>query len=106
MNDGRSVRRLSGSEGVFGSYFLPGGFGKIHFDTTLPHITMHNFTDAGTFIQADAPGYQVDFAPVDDSVDPHLELKPDCRVLGLPQVALLVCLKEANSSLIAGTLHH
>jgi hypothetical protein len=83
-------------------YFLPGPTSVIHFDPTSPNITEALFPEASTFIQYDAPGYQIDFHPIDEN-DPVMIIG-DCHVYGLPGLALQLCLKQSNLSLITGNV--
>lgn len=59
------------------------------------------WAEAGTLIQYDAPGYQIDFSPIDEIRDPAVTLE-DCHVYGLEGLAIQLCLKQSNSSIIAG----
>lgn len=83
-------------------YFLPGLPSYIHFDPTTPNLTATEYPDATTFIQQNAPGYQLDFSDIDINTDPSVTLE-DCRVYGLSILALQICLKQANNSMLAGT---
>ena len=58
------------------------------------------FPNAIGYIQNDAPGYQIDFYPM-DSEEEGITLN-DCRVYGLNSLAIQICLKQANESLLAG----
>jgi hypothetical protein len=104
LSDGKishSVSPVSCSGPSCEGYFLPGPTSVIHFDPTSPNITDSLFPEASTFIQYDAPGYQIDFHPIDKN-DPVMTIG-DCHVYGLPGLALQLCLKQSNSSLITGT---
>jgi hypothetical protein len=83
-------------------YFLPGLPSYIHFDPTTPNLTATEYPDATTFIQQNAPGYQLDFSDIDVNKDPSVTLE-DCRVYGLSILALQICLKQDNNSMLAGT---
>jgi hypothetical protein len=82
------------------SYFLPGSMAAILLDPNLPAITPATYPDAVAYIQNDAPGYQLDYYPVD--VDAPGITLDDCRVYGLDNLALQICLKNGESSLVAG----
>lgn len=105
LSDTRNVRvvePLSCPQGqVCTSYFLPGSPGKIVPDLSQPDLTPENFTNAISFIQHDAPGYQLDFSPIQSDVPPMV--LSDCRLYGTSQFALEICLKSVNTSFIAGT---
>jgi hypothetical protein len=82
------------------SYFLPGSMATILLDPNEPAITPLTYPNAIAYIQNDAPGYQLDYYPVDVAA-PGITLD-DCRVYGLDYLALQICLKERDSSLLAG----
>ena len=98
----RSVTPLGCSGERCSSFFLPGPLSTVLFDPDMPNITESDSPAATYFIQNDAPGYQVDFQPIDENKDPPIVLA-DCRVFGLSIAAVQICLKAANSSLLAGT---
>src|SRR5579859_4336022 len=97
LSDGVHVRPLNGSGGVPSSFFLPGGMDGILFDASQPPFTSRNYTDAVSLIQYDAPGYQIDFMPIDLEADPAITLE-DCKLYG---VSLQICLKKVNEWFIA-----
>lgn len=82
------------------SFLLPGALASVQFDPTQPNITSEDYTTATAFRQDDAPGYQIDYSPI-TSADPSMTLD-DCRVYGVSFVAVQLCLKASNSSLLAG----
>lgn len=82
-------------------FFIPGPTSVIRFDPTAPNITNSLFPDASAFIQYDAPGYQIDFYPIDERYDPSMTLS-DCHIYGVGGLAVQLCLKQSNSSLLAG----
>jgi hypothetical protein len=84
------------------SFFLPGTLSTIIFDPTSPNITESDYTNAKAYIQEDAPGYQVEFYPIDETRDPSFTLD-DCRVYGTSTLAVNVCLKKSETSLLAGS---
>ena len=105
LSDAKNVREvepLSCSAGNCNSYFMPGRAATVVLDTSVAPITDQNFTNALSLVQHDAPGYQIDFEPV-QSVDPVMTLD-DCRLYGVDMVSIQICLKKANSSLIAGSV--
>ena len=83
------------------SYFLPGSMATIILDPQVPAITPDTYPNAIAYIQNDAPGYQIDYYPIDPDTDPPLDLN-DCHIYGLNNLALQVCLKSSGSSLLAG----
>ena len=84
------------------SFFLPGPMALIDFGPSLPTITADQYPDATSYIQNDAPGYQIDFEPIDYEHDPSITLD-DCKVFGVHTIAVQICLKKVNSSFLAGT---
>jgi hypothetical protein len=105
LSDGKishSVAPVSCSGPSCEAFFIPGPTSIIRFDPTSPNITDSLFPDASAFIQYDAPGYQIDFYPIDEMSDPTMTLN-DCHVYGLDGLAVQLCLKQSNSSLLAGT---
>lgn len=85
------------------SYFLPGSMSGVQLDPNLPPIASSDYPKAISWIQNDAPGYQFDFSPIDRVKDPSMTLD-DCRVYGTDFLAVQLCLKNADSSILAGTL--
>jgi hypothetical protein len=69
-------------------------------DPDLPAIDQGNFSDGTAIIVNDAPGYQIEYSPV-TTTDPEV-LSTDCRIYGVDGAALIICIKSAGSSLIAG----
>jgi len=88
------------------SYFFPGLISLVRFSSSAPEISDSDSPLATTIIQKNAPGYQIDFYPIDVTQDPPMTLS-DCRVFGIPIVAFQLCLKKTNdSSLVAGIRSH
>ena len=86
------------------SYFFPGLVSLMRFPQNATPITDDYSPYATTIVQKNAPGYQFDFYPIDSQRDPAIILN-DCRVFGIPIVALQLCLKKTNdSSLVAGNV--
>jgi hypothetical protein len=83
------------------SFFLPGPTSVIQFDPNSPNITDSLSPEASVFMQYNAPGYQFDFSPIEEGTDPPI-LETDCHLYGLEGLALQICLKQSNSSIIAG----
>ena len=69
-------------------------------DPSQPQITTANFTGATSFVLHDAPGYQLDFSPIQND-DPPMYLS-DCKVYGTSSIAIQLCLQSVNASFIAG----
>lgn len=65
------------------------------------NITEADYPTATTFIQNDAPGYQIDFYPIDEKYDPPMTLN-DCRIFGISTNAIQICLKTIDNSFLAG----
>jgi len=86
------------------SFFLPGPMALIEFNQSKPPITANQYPDAISFIQNDAPGYQIDFEPIDYEHDPPITLD-DCKVFGIHDIAVQICLKKVNSWFFAGTFN-
>ncbi len=104
LSDGKishSVSPATCSSPSCEGFFLPGPTSIIRFDPTSPNITDSLFPEAAAFIQYNAPGYQIDFSPIDETKDPAMTLD-DCHVYGLQGLAIQLCLKQSNSSIIAG----
>lgn len=83
--------------------FLPGGLGTVRLQTSNLNVTFLNGTnlpDSSAVIINNAPGYQVEFFPIDPSYlfDPH-----DCSIYGEEREdGFQVCVASENSSLLAG----
>jgi hypothetical protein len=76
---------------------------KFHNETT---ITGSDSPSATSFILKNAPGYQIEFHPMDKSTNLGLTFQ-NCRVFGIPIVAVQVCLRKTNdTALIAGKSVH
>jgi len=74
---------------------------SVTLEPNLPPITKDEHPKASVWIQNDAPGYQLDFYPIDPVTDPSLTLD-DCQLYGIPEMAVQVCLKAENGSFLAG----
>jgi len=68
----------------------------------LPPITKNDHPDAVCYIQNDAPGYHVEFYPMDPARDPPLTPN-DCQVYGIDSMAIQICLMNNDSGMTAGT---
>ena len=103
MSYSHPITSVSCSGSLCQSFYFPGPISLIQFPPGAPAITHTDSPLATTFIEKNSPGYQIEFYPVDESKDPPI-LMDDCRVFGIPIVALQVCLKKTNdSSFLAGT---
>jgi hypothetical protein len=98
----KSVAPITCSGEDCSSYYLPGSMTSIVLDPNQPPISKQDFPSAVSYIQNDAPGYQLDFYPIDAINDPSMTLD-DCRVYGVAIIAIQICLKETRGSLLAGT---
>src|SRR5271154_2447272 len=78
---------------------MPGNPLKLIADQSQPQITTENFTDATWLIQHDAPGYQLDFSPL-ESDDSPMYLR-NCKRYGASDIAIEICLQSMNASFIA-----
>jgi len=97
----RVVKPLSCPPGeACNSYFMPGNPSNLVPDDSQPQITTDNFTDATSFIQYDAPGYQLDFSPI-ESDDPPMYWG-NCKRYGAKDIAIELCLQTVNASIMAG----
>ena len=79
---------------------MPGRAVNIVRDPSEPSVTTENFTDATALIQYDAPGYQVEFSQI-QATSPAMTLN-DCRLYGISDVAIQICMMNENSSFLAG----
>lgn len=76
---------------------------SIVLDPTQKVVTGNDYPGALASIQDNAPGYQLDFYPIDTVDDPYMTLD-DCQLYGVDFLAVQVCLKEApGGSMLAGT---
>ena len=82
---------------------MPGTMRTIQLDPTVPPVARTNYSDAVAYIQNDAPGYQVEFSPIEEKELSRFALD-DCRVFGIEVNAVQICLRKINSSFIAGIL--
>lgn len=98
----RAVAPLNCSGDGCSSYFMPGLMSTIVFDSTQP--SFDKYPEGRALIQDDAPGYQVEFSPV-DSEDHSPVMSTDCRVYGINKLAIQICLKSAGNSFIAGNFN-
>lgn len=85
------------------AYYFPGPLSLIKFPHGEAIVSKTDSPAATTLIEKNAPGFQIEFEPKDDAKDPNFTLA-DCRVFGIPMLAIQVCLKESNDSFIAGIL--
>jgi hypothetical protein len=97
----KSVASLNCSGTPCTSYFLPGLLSTIAYNLSQPSITSGSFPEAVSFIQNDAPGYQLDFVPINIETDPPMT-SDDCQVYGISSLAVQICLKKADTSFMAG----
>jgi hypothetical protein len=84
------------------SYFMPGSMPDVVLEngTSLP--SGDSYPGAISYIVNDAPGFQFDFYPIDPATDPPMTME-DCRVYGVSEMAVNICLKQVNeTSLMAG----
>jgi hypothetical protein len=98
----RAVAPLNCSGQLCDSYFMPGRAVNIVRDPSEPSVTTENLTDATALIQYDAPGYQVEFSQIDPP-SPAMTLN-DCRLYGISDVAIQICMMKEDSSFLAGIL--
>ena len=84
------------------SYFIPGSLSTMYLDPSLPLITANDFPKAISYIQNDAPGYQLDFQYIDRNKDPPIMMS-DCKVYGITKTAIQICLKKDGPSILGGT---
>jgi len=98
-----TIAPISCSGDQCNSFYLAGPLSTILFDPSLPNITASNYSTASAYIQDNAPGYQVEFYPIDETRDPAFTLE-DCRAYGVSTLAINICLKRSGVSLIASTL--
>lgn len=104
LSDGkvaRSVAPISCSDPSCQAFFIPGPTSVIQFDPAQPNITASLLPAASAVIQYDAPGYQIDFSPIDYQNAPPITLE-DCHLYGIDGLAMQLCLKDFNGSIIAG----
>src|SRR5271156_837147 len=87
------------------SYFIPGSMSSIVLDPNQTVLSQNDYPGALASIQDNAPGYQLDFYPIDRVNDPYMTLD-DCQLYGVDFLAFQVCLKEVpGGSMLAGTFH-
>ena len=104
MSSGFSIAPVTCSGNDCQSFWFPGPISSIQFAPGAAPVTDDDAPQATTFIEKSAPGYQIDFNPIDETKDPPMLLE-DCRVFGIPIIAIQLCLKKTNdSSLLAGTV--
>jgi hypothetical protein len=82
------------------SFFFPGSMRNILLDPKLPPIGSNEYPGAISYMQNDAPGYQIDYSPLDPTDSPIT--LADCRVYGIEIMAIQICLRKSNNSLLAG----
>jgi len=96
----QSVDPITCSGDLCDSYFFPGPLSIVQFNPNTSAIQNSDYPLATAFIQEDAPGYQIDFSPIESS-DPSMTLD-DCQVYGLSVLAFQLCLKSSRDSILAG----
>ena len=74
----------------------------IKYDNNTAPIPQNQYPKAVAYIQDDAPGYQIDYQRIDRVNDPSMVMDTDCRLYGVPQTAIQICLKKVDQSLLAG----
>ena len=85
------------------SFYFPGPIGAVIFPPNATEISSKDSPEAGSLIEKNAPGYQIEFGSQYLPDDLPLSLD-DCRVFGIPFMAVQLCLKTAsNLSIVAGT---
>jgi hypothetical protein len=99
----RAVAPLNCSGQTCNSYFMPGRAVDVVLGPSEPLVATENYTDALSLIQYDAPGYQIEFSPVDPAGQPPMTLN-DCRLYGISNVAIQICLLNEDFSFFAGSL--
>jgi hypothetical protein len=77
------------------AFYFPGPLSAMRFRPELS-MTDADFPAGTTFIQKNAPGYQIEFSPIDEKTDPPIDPTSDCQIFGIPVVAVRLCLKENN----------
>jgi hypothetical protein len=97
----RSVTPISCVGEFCAGFFIPGPLSIVLFNSTTPNIMTGDYPSATSYIQQDAPGYQIDYSPIDIDQSSAWD---DCRVYGISDLAIQLCLKNSNSSLLAGTI--
>ena len=68
---------------------------------SIPQLAPNDYPNALGYIQNNAPGYQLEYYPIDRVKDPSMTLA-NCAVYGVSNVAIQICLKNSGSSLMAG----
>lgn len=97
-----SVAPLDCSPGeTCNSFFIPGSMDTILLDPSQPAISKDSYPKAISYIQNDAPGYQIDFRPIKLENDPPMSLD-DCHLYGISFMAIQICLKQVGTSFMAG----
>ena len=76
---------------------------SIQYNNNSAIITKNQHPNAIAYLQEDAPGYQVDFRNIDRVNDPSMIMDEDCRLYGVNETAIQICLKKDGPSILAGT---
>jgi hypothetical protein len=86
------------------AFFFPAPISLLKFLPNSRNVSTMDSPLATTFIEKNSPGYQIEFSPIDSTMDPAITLE-DCQVFGIPFMAFQFCLKQSNDSksLLAGT---
>jgi hypothetical protein len=99
----KAVAPLSCTGTYCNSYFIPGSMSTIVLDPNQTSVASNDYPEALASIQDNAPGYQLDFYPI-DSASGSLMTLDDCHLYGVDFLALQVCLKSVpGGSMLAGT---
>jgi hypothetical protein len=101
LSYGHSIAPLNCSGATCKSFYFPGGISLLKFPPDAKPITNKDSPVATTFVQKNSPGYQLEFQPVQPHEDLAITLA-DCRVFGIPIIALQLCLKKYHDSILAG----
>jgi hypothetical protein len=96
-----SIAPLNCSGPTCKSFYFPGGMSLLKFPPDAKPITNIDSPIATTFVQKNSPGYQLEFQPAEQHEDLAITLA-DCRVFGIPIIALQLCLKRYQDSILAG----
>jgi len=103
LSDARNVRAVDplncAPRDACQAFFLPGTPAKLVTDPSQPVLTTENYTTAVSVVQHDAPGYQLDFLPIEGDIPPML--LTDCHLYGTTQNAIQICLKRVEASFVA-----
>jgi hypothetical protein len=81
------------------SYYFPGSI-DFTYNLTAPILDSSQYSDATTYIQVDAPGYQVSFYPLNTS-ERLYPVTSSCYFSGLENFGLQICVVQNGSRLLA-----